>query len=90
MPGESLAPLAFCFFGVGEMPQVTGRLLSESEVAELLGKSCQTLRRWRRIGYGPTYTTVGKTPRYALTWVNAWLKSAAEVTCPAIFGPADS
>jgi hypothetical protein len=55
---------------------VTGKMLTEVEVSELLAKSVATLRRWRRIGYGPEYTTVGKTPMYALVWINAWLKAA--------------
>lgn len=59
------------------MTDVAGRLLTEKEAAELLGKSCQTLRRWRRLGYGPTHTAVGKTPMYPLVWINAWLKDAA-------------
>jgi hypothetical protein len=56
---------------------VSGELLSEKEAAELLKKSCQTLRRWRRIGYGPNCTMVGRSPMYPLAWLNDWLKARA-------------
>lgn len=39
-------------------------LLTEAEVADFLGKSTITLARWRREGYGPVATRVGRSPRY--------------------------
>lgn len=39
-------------------------LLTESEVADFLGKSTTTLGRWRRQGYGPKAVRVGRSPRY--------------------------
>lgn len=39
-------------------------LLTESEVADFLGKSTITLGRWRRQGYGPKAVRVGRSPRY--------------------------
>jgi hypothetical protein len=39
-------------------------LLTESEVADFLGKSVITLARWRRQGYGPVAVRVGRSPRY--------------------------
>jgi hypothetical protein len=39
-------------------------LLTESEVADSLGKSIITLGRWRREGYGPKAIRVGRSPRY--------------------------
>lgn len=39
-------------------------LLTEADVAYLLGKSVITLARWRREGYGPEYVRVGRSPRY--------------------------
>ena len=39
-------------------------LLTEAEVAKLLGKSIITLARWRREGYGPVAARVGRSPRY--------------------------
>lgn len=42
----------------------TNLLLTEREVAEVLGKTIVTLNRWRREGYGPAYVRVGRTPRY--------------------------
>ena len=59
------------------MTEVTGSLLTEKETAEILRKSHQTLRRWRRIGYGPSFTFVGRTPMYPVAWVNDWLKVQA-------------
>ena len=40
-------------------------LLTEAEVADFLGKSPITLARWRRQGYGPVATRVGRSPRYS-------------------------
>lgn len=39
-------------------------LLTETEVADFLGKSVVTLARWRREGYGPAYVRIGRSPRY--------------------------
>jgi predicted DNA-binding transcriptional regulator AlpA len=51
------------------------RLLSEAEVAEILGKPPRTLRQWRYLGVGPKYLKVGATVRYRARDVEAWLKA---------------
>jgi len=57
--------------------EVEGKLLTEPEAAELLGKSIRTLARWRRAGVGPSWTRVGRSPRYPLAWLNDFLRSQA-------------
>src|SRR5271166_3600866 len=39
-------------------------LLSEEREADQLDVSVRTLRRWRKIGYGPAVTYLGRTPYY--------------------------
>ena len=51
------------------------RLLSEAEVAEVLGKPPRTLRQWRYLGSGPKYLKVGATVRYRARDVEAWLRA---------------
>jgi predicted site-specific integrase-resolvase len=49
------------------------RYLTSAEVAEAIGVSEVTLRRWRRMGLGPTYARVGQRPRYPLESVEEWM-----------------
>jgi predicted DNA-binding transcriptional regulator AlpA len=51
------------------------RLLSEAEVAEVLGKPPRTLRQWRYLGAGPRYLKVGATVRYRKADLEAWLRA---------------
>ncbi len=56
------------------------RYLTSAEVAEALGVSEHTMRRWRRLGLGPTYARVGQRPRYAVESVEEWLADRTVVT----------
>ena len=50
-------------------------LLTENEVADFLGKSTITLARWRREGYGPVATRVGRSPRYTRESLAAFMRA---------------
>jgi excisionase family DNA binding protein len=49
------------------------RLLSQREVAELLGIAERSMESWRLRGGGPRYVRVGRLIRYRHTDVSAWL-----------------
>jgi Helix-turn-helix domain len=51
------------------------RLMSEAQVADVLGKPPRTLRQWRYLGIGPKYLKVGATVRYRVHDVEAWLRA---------------
>lgn len=63
-------------------PGVTGRpLMSEAQLADLLGLTVDTLASWRKSGHGPTHLLIGRgTVRYRPDDVELWL---AEHTVPA-------
>lgn len=48
---------------VGSTRVIPG-LNSEESEAKLLGVSVRTLRRWRKLGYGPATTWIGRFPYY--------------------------
>jgi predicted DNA-binding transcriptional regulator AlpA len=49
-------------------------LLTETEAAQRIGRGAATLKRWRSEGYGPPFIRIGgRTPRYRLEAVEAWL-----------------
>lgn len=48
-------------------------LLTESEVADFIGKSVQSLRLWRRQGHGPVFYKIGRTPKYRREDLAAWM-----------------
>jgi hypothetical protein len=50
-------------------------LMSEAQVAEILGKPPRTLRQWRYLGVGPKYLKVGATVRYRARDVEVWLEA---------------
>jgi hypothetical protein len=58
--------------GLG-MPYKPEDLLTEQQLADELRKSPATLARWRRIGTGPPWLRVGKTPMYRWGDVLRWL-----------------
>ena len=55
--------------------------LDEKEVAELLGVSVASLRRWRLLGRGPRATKIGASVRYKLADIEAFVNQ-----CPTIGG----
>jgi hypothetical protein len=46
----------------------------EHQLADELGHNAATLRRWRREGKGPPFTTVGRRALYRKSGVAAWLR----------------
>jgi predicted DNA-binding transcriptional regulator AlpA len=57
-----------------ENPPICG-LLNEGQVAQLLGISVASLRRWRLLRQGPKYIKVGSAVRYKPDDVTAWIDS---------------
>jgi hypothetical protein len=50
------------------------RLLTEQDVAEVLGKPPRTSRQWRYLGTGPRYIKVGLSVRYRPRDVERWIE----------------
>lgn len=50
-------------------------VLSEAEAAQMARMAPRHLARLRLAGKGPTYTKVGRSPRYLITDVEYWLKA---------------
>jgi excisionase family DNA binding protein len=49
------------------------RLLTADEAADYLGLAKQTLAAWRMTGKGPSAIKLGRSIRYKLSTINAWL-----------------
>ena len=49
------------------------RLLTITEVADLVRKPVATMRWWRHIGEGPHSFKIGRDVRYRLSDVRAWI-----------------
>lgn len=54
-------------------------VMNEHQVAELLGMSVTSLRRWRASRMGPKFLKIGKSVRYRRPDVETWLNS-----CPGL------
>lgn len=52
-----------------------GRLLTESDVAQLLSISIRTLQAWRIRGGGPAFLKIGRVVRYSPHEIEDWLAS---------------
>ena len=50
-------------------------LLNEHEVAQMLGVSVATVRRWRLFKAGPKYVKLGALVRYRVSDIERWLAS---------------
>jgi predicted DNA-binding transcriptional regulator AlpA len=50
-------------------------LLNEHQVAEVLGVSVPTIRRWRLLGQGPKYYKIGAAVRYDPDGISNFLNS---------------
>lgn len=58
------------------MDTQTAQLMTQRQVADLLGVSVETLRRWRRASTGPDACRLGpRVVRYNRTAVLAWLST---------------
>jgi predicted DNA-binding transcriptional regulator AlpA len=63
----------------GQLSQDSAALLSEREVAALLGVSVRTLRRWRlELNYGPPAVRIGRFPKYRRGDVEQWIEEQRE------------
>jgi predicted DNA-binding transcriptional regulator AlpA len=49
--------------------------LCTKEVAQIIGFSAATLKRWRAVGTGPRHAVIGRSVRYRLRDVEAWLQT---------------
>ncbi len=49
------------------------RLLAEGEASDVLAVSLSTLRRWRANGEGPVYVKMGRTVRYRIADIRAFV-----------------
>ena len=58
--------------------QAGDRLLSITDLSEMLGISVHTLYRWRYKGDGPVGYRVGRYVRYRREAVEAWLQQQAD------------
>lgn len=52
------------------------KLLSNSEAAEFLGMSPDTLARWRWAGIGPAYLKIGRSIKYRRADLEAFLNES--------------
>jgi len=52
-------------------------LINDHKVAELLGISVRTVRKWRLEGEGPNYCKLGRCVRYDPQVVDEWIASQA-------------
>ena len=50
-------------------------IIEDTEVAELLGVSVLTLKRWRRIGKGPCFVKIGRRAAYQISDIKDWIAS---------------
>lgn len=57
-------------------------MLDEWQVAERLKLSVHTLRAWRQRRQGPPYFSMGRTVRYSLNDLEAWLAEVRVVAKP--------
>ncbi len=56
-------------------PRPSPLIAYPAEAAELLGQTSQnTLRYWRRTGYGPRHFRIGKRVAYRVCDIEAWIE----------------
>lgn len=58
--------------------ELSDRLMTLSEVAEMLGVPVATLYRWRHRGEGPRGYRIGRHVRYRRAAVDAWVETQAD------------
>jgi len=51
---------------------------TDEELAEHLGKTSRTLLEWRKRGFGPPTTMIGRSPHYRKEAVQQWLLKLEE------------
>ncbi|MGA2185128.1 MAG: helix-turn-helix domain-containing protein [Bryobacteraceae bacterium] len=60
---------------MGTPPNSLIHLLNEYQVAEMLGVSLATVRRWRLLNHGPRYLKLGALCKYRMEDISAWVDS---------------
>ena len=55
--------------------EVAFELLNENQVAQRLGVSIATVRRWRSLKAGPRFRRIGTSVRYATDDLRVWIES---------------
>jgi predicted DNA-binding transcriptional regulator AlpA len=55
-------------------------LLSDKDLADMLGLNTNTLQIWRMEDRGPNFTKLGKQVFYRLADVQAWIQANVKVT----------
>ena len=50
-------------------------LVTEHVAAEKLCQSVRTLQKWRVTGYGPAFFKIGRSVRYKVLELDAWIES---------------
>jgi hypothetical protein len=58
---------------MGTLPNTLTQLLNEYQVAEMLGVSVSTVRRWRLLHQGPRFLKVGVLCKYRVEDLSEWL-----------------
>lgn len=58
-----------------ETPYGEPHLITEQQAADLFGLSVKTLRNWRLSGAGPSYLKIGRSVRYCVSDITAWLET---------------
>jgi predicted DNA-binding transcriptional regulator AlpA len=66
------------------------RLINERQVADLVGVSVATVRRWRLRKWGPRYVKIGALVRYCPRAVRGWLNAQPTGGDPEFEGPPGS
>lgn len=51
------------------------KILTPSDLAEMLGKTTASLAQWRYLGVGPKYIKAGRAVRYCESDISAWLEA---------------
>ena len=54
--------------------ELCGEVLSQSDLAYVLGKTTRTIRNWAKVGDGPKRLAVSGRPAYSRLCVLAWLE----------------
>lgn len=60
---------------MGALPNNLIHLLNEYQVAEMLGVSVATVRRWRLVRLGPKFLKLGSLCKYRIEDISAFLDS---------------
>ena len=66
------------------IPEHTEELMTEKEVAQFLKVSVNTLRNYRSLGIGPLFVKLGRSVRYRMADVLAWVNGKGGGTVAAL------